>query len=172
MCCTVVFPYVWESISFLAWFGLVFRQAWDLGSIAAVLQCLHLDKPLLQKLNTKKLYGLKITMCMCNWGKLWTERYKGPKSLTATSEEPEGRTRGLAAKAGYWACARPSVGMGKPLKPPSDPTPGHTPTLFHIRNKLILPLESENKGTCYLFSSPSDAAGVPIKPCLNFLSGP
>ena len=69
---------------------------WDL-----LLQCLHLDKPLLQKQNTKKLYGLKITMCMCNWGKLWTERYKGPKSLTATSEEPEGRTRGLAAKAGY-----------------------------------------------------------------------
>ena len=61
---------VWECISFLGWSGLVSGQAWDVGSFAAVLQCLHLDKPLLQKQNTEKLYRLKITMCMCNWGKL------------------------------------------------------------------------------------------------------
>ena len=32
---------------------------WDLGPFAEVLQCLHLDTPLLQKQNTKKLYGTK-----------------------------------------------------------------------------------------------------------------
>ena len=37
---------------------------WDLGPFAAVLQGLHLDTPLLQQQNTKKLYGTKITACM------------------------------------------------------------------------------------------------------------
>ena len=35
------------------------KQSWDLGSFAAVLQCLHLDKPLLEQQNTNKLYGIK-----------------------------------------------------------------------------------------------------------------
>ena len=33
------------------------RQAWDLGPFAAELQYLHLDTPLLEQQNTKKLYG-------------------------------------------------------------------------------------------------------------------
>ena len=32
---------------------------WDLQPFAAVLQCLHLDTPLLEQQNTKKLYGTK-----------------------------------------------------------------------------------------------------------------
>lgn len=64
-------------------------------------------------------------------------------------------------------------GMGKPLKAPSDPTPGHTPTLIPYKEQTHSPLGvRESKGICYLFLFPSDAAGVPIKPCLNFLSGP
>ena len=35
------------------------RQCWDLGSFAAILQSLHLDTPLFQLQNTKKLYGTK-----------------------------------------------------------------------------------------------------------------
>ena len=31
------------------------REAWDLGPFATVLQCLHLDKSLLELKNTKKL---------------------------------------------------------------------------------------------------------------------
>ena len=36
------------------------RQAWDLRPFAAVLQSLHLDTPLLELQNTKKLYATKI----------------------------------------------------------------------------------------------------------------
>ena len=38
---------------------LLSQTGWDLGPFAAVLQCLHLDKPLLKQQNTKKLYGAK-----------------------------------------------------------------------------------------------------------------
>ena len=43
--------------------------------------------------------GLKITACMCSWGKLWTIRCKmtKKKTPTSTSEEP-------GAKAGYCIC--------------------------------------------------------------------
>ena len=49
------------------------RQAWDLGTIAAMLQCVHLDTPFLQQQNAKKLYRLKIT---ANSG---PQRYKETK---------------------------------------------------------------------------------------------
>ena len=43
------------------------ETGWDSGPFAAVLQCLHLAKRLLELRNTKKL---KITACMRSWGKL------------------------------------------------------------------------------------------------------
>ena len=50
------------------------RQAWDMGLSAAALQCLHLDTPLLEQQNAKKIMRLKITSCMCSWGKFWTQK--------------------------------------------------------------------------------------------------
>ena len=97
---------------------------------------------------------------MCSWGKLWTTRYKKTKNPTATSEEP-------GAKAGYRACplhSTPPKGRADSLSHPSGLTPGHTPT-------QLTPPQGASKGTCYLFSLPRAAAGAPIKPCLNFLSG-
>ena len=35
------------------------ETGWDLGPFAAALQCLHLDTPLLEQQNTKKLPGTK-----------------------------------------------------------------------------------------------------------------
>ena len=52
------------------------RQA---GTPDPLLQCSHLDKPFCKQQNTKKLYGTKITVCMCSWGKSWTKRYKKTK---------------------------------------------------------------------------------------------
>ena len=69
--------------------------------------------------------GLKITVCMCSWGRLWTKRYKETKSTTATSEEP-------GAKAGSYACplhTTPPKGWADHLSHPSSLTPGPTPTL-------------------------------------------
>ena len=39
--------------------AVIVRQAWDLGPFAAELQYLHLDTPLLEQQNTKKLYVTK-----------------------------------------------------------------------------------------------------------------
>ena len=44
--------------------------------------------------------GLKITACMCNWGKLWAKDTKSPKNPTATSEELGGKTGCLEQKQG------------------------------------------------------------------------
>ena len=43
------------------------RQA---GTWVPLLQCLHLDKHLLEQQNTRNYKGLKITTHTCNWGKL------------------------------------------------------------------------------------------------------
>ena len=64
------------------------RQA---GTWDPLLHCLHLHR--IQR-NSK---GLKITVCMCTWGKLGTTRYKKDQNPTATSED-------LRAKAGYCTC--------------------------------------------------------------------
>ena len=57
------------------------ETGWDLGPFAAVLQCLHLDTPLLGQQNTKKLYGTKNN---CMYAQLFVansgpQRYKETK---------------------------------------------------------------------------------------------
>ena len=52
----------------------------------------------------------------------------------------------------------------------TTPTPGPTPIRTPYK-ETAPPAPGVSKGTCYLFSLPPAAAGVPIKPCLNFLSG-
>ena len=41
-------------------------------------------------------------------------------------------------------------GMGKPLKPPSDPTPGHTPTLTPYKEQTHSPLGEREQGKLLL----------------------
>ena len=52
--------------------------------------------------------------------------------------------------------------------------PGHTPTLTVYKVQAHQPLLSQraSNGICFLFLFPLAAAGAPVKPCLNFLSGP
>ena len=55
------------------WGPAVMRQA---GTWDPLLQCLHLDTPLLKQENTKKLYGTKNN----SWGKFWTKDTNKPKT--------------------------------------------------------------------------------------------
>ena len=122
-----------ERMHFLTFFQLleatclpwlvVLRQArtWD-----PLLQCCHACTWTNLSSSNKiqrNCMGLKITACMCTWGKFWTKDTKRPKNPTATFEEP-------GAKAGYCACplhTTPPKGWAKHLCRPSGPTPGHTP---------------------------------------------
>ena len=72
------------------------RQAWDLGPFAAVQQSLHLDTPLLELKNTKKLYGTKNNCVHFQLGQILDPKdTKDKKNPTAISEEP-------GAKTGCW----------------------------------------------------------------------
>ena len=101
------------------------ETGWDLGPWAAVLQCLHLDTPLLEQ-NTKKLNGTKNNGMHIQLGQtLDPKDTRRPKNPTATFEEP-------GAKAGYCSCplhTPPLKGWAKHLSHPSSLTPGHIPTL-------------------------------------------
>ena len=78
----------------------------DLGPFAAMLQCLHLDTPLLEQKNTKKLYVIKKNknktkiVCVSSWGKFWTEDTKRLENLAATFAEPGGKSWVSGAKLG------------------------------------------------------------------------
>ena len=69
--------------------------AWDLGPFFSVLQCLHLDTPLLQQQNTQKLYDTKSNRMHALLGQILDpEHTTRSKNTTATFEEP-------GAKIGY-----------------------------------------------------------------------
>ena len=81
----------------------------------------------------------------------------------------------LEAKAGYWACPLHTTapkGWAKHPSHPSSPTPGHNLSLTPYKEQACPPSgrQRTSKAVCCLFSLPSAAAGVPVKPCLNFLS--
>ena len=82
----------------------------------------------------------------------------------------------LGAKAGYDAWPLHSVlpkGQADHLSQPCGLTSGHTPPLtpYKAPTPPPPPAQRVSKGTCYFFLPPLAAAGAPIKPCLNFLSG-
>ena len=59
---------------------------WD--PLLQVLQCLFLNKLLLQQQIQRNHMGLKITACLCSWDKFWTKDTKRPKHPISTSKEP------------------------------------------------------------------------------------
>ena len=63
----------------LLYSGLLLREAEDLGPLAAVLRCLHLDTLLLEQQNTKKLYGTKSNCVHTQVGQILDKRYKETK---------------------------------------------------------------------------------------------
>ena len=63
-------------------------------------------------------------------------------------------------------------GVSKTPKPPLWPDSWTHPYPHRVEGTSLPPLrEPASKGNCYLFSLPPGAAGAPVKPCLNFLSG-
>ena len=109
--------------------------------------------------------GLKVAVCMCGWGKLGT-RYKKTKNPTDTAGKLAAKARATHAPLHI----APPRGWADHLLKPFGLTPGCAPSSPHIRNHPLIPhIGSEQEST--FFFAPSSAAGVPVKPCLNFLSG-
>ena len=75
----------WEKITdWDPWQGPIvfcgdFETSWELGPFAAVLQCLHLDTPLLKQQNIKKLHGIKNHCMHTQLGQLLDKRHKETK---------------------------------------------------------------------------------------------
>ena len=107
--------------------------------------------------------GLKITACM-QLGQILDKRDQ--KTQLPLLKSPEHK-QGTA----HAPCTHRHLRGGQTTRatPPAQPldTPLPSP---HIRNQLPPPWGASN-GTCCLFSLLLAAAGAPVKPCLNFLSG-
>ena len=139
------------------------RQA---GTWDPLLQCcLHLDTPLLEQQNTKKLYGAKNNHVHAQLRQILDKRDQ-EKYPTATFEEPR-------AKAGY--CARPlhttpPKGWAKHLSHPSGPIPGRTATLTPYKEQAPAPSPQgkASKGACCLFSLPPCCSRGPPKALPDF----
>ena len=75
------------------------ETGWDLGPFAAVLLCLHLDTPLLERQDTKKLCGTKNNCGQVQLGQIpHPKDTKRPKIPTASFEEPEEQEQVVGSK--------------------------------------------------------------------------
>ena len=63
-----------------------------LGPFAAMLQSLHLDTPLLEQQNTKKLYGTTNNCMHAQWGQILAPKETKKKKNPAALKEPGGKT--------------------------------------------------------------------------------
>ena len=114
------------------------ETGWDLGPFAAVLQCWHLDTPLLKLQNTKKLYGTKNNGVHVHLGQILDQKIrKTQETSTATSEEPGEEKQWVGSKSSLHAT--PAKGRADHLSHPSSPTPGHTPTLTPYKEQVLPP---------------------------------
>ena len=115
----------WDDI-----LGTALPPAWDQGTFVAMGQSSHLDTPLLELQNTKKLYGTKSNCAHVQLGQILDQKIqKRQKEPTAISEE-------LGPKPKVWQ--KPSAPLphtqyhkriGKTPKLPLQPNPWSTTTL-------------------------------------------
>ena len=134
------------------------ETGWNLRPL---LQCLHLEKHLLQQQIQRNDKGWKISVCMHNWVKLWKTRYKKTK-------KPKQR-QVLCLIPAHSTTQR----VGRPPKAPLWPWPTHLPpSLPCLRDQTALPFQGVSMGTCYLFSFPSCYSRGPIKASPAFLVWP
>ena len=101
----------------------------------------------------KNYMGLKITVCMCSWGKFWTQKIQKDKKnqlpFLKSLEQKQGvrsKNRVSGAKTGhctYPLHTTPPKGWAKHLSHPSGPTPGHTPTLTPYKEQAFPPSGSK-----------------------------
>ena len=117
---------------------------WD--PLLQVLQCLLLNKPLLQQQNTKKPHGTKNNCMPVQLGQILDKRHKKTKTPYFHFWRTRSKTWVLEAKARYCACplhtASPK-GCTKHLSHPSGQSPEHTHTLNPVSNKLTTPSGSK-----------------------------
>ena len=114
---------------------LLSETVWDLGpGTLCCSACTWTNVSSSNKIQ-RNYKGLKITVCMHSWDKLWKTRYKKTKNPTATSEV-------WGAKAGYCACilhTAPPRGWAEHLShPPSRPldlTPFKGPAHHPLRSE-------------------------------------
>ena len=98
--------------------------------------------------------GLKTTVCMCTWGKLWTTRYKKTKNPTATSEEP-----GAKAGPANAPCTQHHLRGGRTTSASPPARPLHAPLPSPRVRKQLAPPRGVSQGPCCLTSLPTPAAG-------------
>ena len=145
------------------------------GTWDPLLQCLYGGTPLLQQQTTKKWYGTKNDCVHAQLEQISHERYKEVEKPNCYFCRAFNKISGLRTKAEYCTGplqTPPPNGRVKHLSHPSGPTPGHCGTLTPYKEQIQPspphPLP-HRKWIC--FSLPLVAAGAPVKPCLNFLSG-
>ena len=140
----------------------VLRQA---GTWDPLLQCLHLDKCLLKKQNTKKLYETKNNCMHVQLGQILDNNIQRDQKPNCDFWRAGSKSRVLSMPPAYST----AKGVGKPPKPLSSPSPGCIPTLTPYKEPAWPPWVSQRN--CCLFLLLVAEAGAPIKPCLNFLFG-
>ena len=104
-------------------------MGWDRDPL---LQCLHLDTPLLEQQNTKKLYGTENNSVHAQLGKILEPKdTKRPKTPTATFEGSGTKTGGWEQKQGTAPAPAHSTTeeWANHLSHPSSLTPEHILTL-------------------------------------------
>ena len=125
-----------------------------------LLQCLLLDKGLLQQQNTKKLQGTKNSCVHVQWGKIRNKKIqKDPKPS---------KSRGLllhpALALFMYPAPRTTEGWATHLSYPSSSTPGSTPALNPHKESAVPhspPSQGAREGICFLFLLPGAAVQVP-----------
>ena len=125
---------------------IIIKVRLEPGTWDPLLQCLHLDKCLLEQHNTKKLWGTKnSSVHTIIWAKLWTKR----PQLNCYFLVRRGKSRVLAMIPAHSI----TKGVGRPPKPPLWPDPQtqylHLPSP-HLKDQLTPP-QGASKGTCHLF---------------------
>ena len=150
---------------------------WD--SLDPLLQCCNFCTWTNVSLSNKmqrNYMGLKITACLCSWGKFWAKRYKkDQKNKPFTSEE-------LGAKIG---CQEQNQVLSTPPAPyttkgwanhwshPCSPTRGHTLTFTPYKEEVCpLPWEAHKQGNLLLALAPCCCSRGPNEAFPVFLVWP
>ena len=142
---------------------------------AAMLQCLHLDTPLLELQNTEKLYGTKNNCVHAQLGQILDPKdTKGQKTQLPFLKSQEQKL-GVRTTAEYYACPptlNTTKGWAHHLSHHSGPTPGHTLTLTPYREWARPSLGSEQGNLLLVFASSCSRHRSPNKALPEFLVWP
>ena len=140
--------------------------AWD-----PLLQCLHLDNVCSGNKMQRNCKGLKIIACAvgANYGQKGTKRPKLQVPLLKSWEQKQvvgSKSRVLRMP----PALNTTRGVGRPpVPPPAWPLDTSLPS--HKEPALMPSGSKQDREPVTCFHSLLAAAGAPIKPCLNFLSG-